>query len=122
MLVSDCIAASSRAIAAAGILTPQDACARAENVVGLSPQCDRKLEVLETFLLDRFYHHESLLQSAEKARQWLGQLFERLCAEPERMPSYFQRFIDQHGLHRAVCDYIAGMTDRYCLKLLEAGA
>jgi dGTP triphosphohydrolase len=34
------------------------------------------------------------------------------------MPRYFQGFIRQYGLQRAVCDYIAGMTDRYCLKTL----
>ena len=120
-LVSDCIDVSAEAIASAKIETPRDACAKPENVIRLSPDCDRKLEVLETFLLERFYHHESLLQSAEKVRQWLAQLFERLCAQPDLMPGYFQRFIPQHGLQRAVCDYIAGMTDRYCLKLLEGG-
>ena len=118
MLVSDCIEASEAAIAAAGIASPADACARPENLITLSDAYDRKLETLETFLLERFYHHERLVRNAEQARQWLTDLFERLCARPEQMPSYFQRFIDQHGLQRAVCDYIAGMTDRYCLKTL----
>ena len=118
-LVSDCIDASRAAIAAAGIETSRDACARPENAIVLSSECDRKLEVLESFLLERFYHHESLLESAEKVRRWLAELFERLCAKPDLMPGYFQRFIDRHGLQRAVCDYIAGMTDRYCLKLLD---
>jgi dGTP triphosphohydrolase len=35
------------------------------------------------------------------------------------MPRYFQRFIPQHGLQRGVCDYIAGMTDGFCLKTLR---
>jgi dGTPase len=118
-LVSDCIDASKAGIAAAGIEAPRDACARRENLIVLSADRERQLTELETFLLERFYHHESLVQTAEQVRQWLSALFERLCAEPERMPGYFQRFIDRHGLHRAVCDYIAGMTDRYCLKLLE---
>jgi dGTPase len=117
-LVSDCIDTSQSNIAAAGIEAPCDACARPENLIGLSAACDRKLEALERSLLERFYHHASLLETAEKVRQGLGELFERLCSEPDQMPSYFRRFIDQHGLQRAVCDYIAGMTDRYCLKLL----
>jgi dGTP triphosphohydrolase len=37
------------------------------------------------------------------------------------MPSYYRSFIAEHSLHRVVCDYIAGMTDRYCLKTLEGG-
>lgn len=120
-LVSDCIDVSRQAIAAARIETPRDACDRPENVIGLSPEYDRKLEILEVFLLDRFYHHESLLRNAEKASRWLAELFEKLCAKPELMPSYFRRFIDQHGLQRAVCDYIAGMTDRFALKVLGVG-
>jgi len=119
-LVSDCIDASRAGIAAAGIETHRDACGRPENLIGLSTDSDRKLTELEAFLLERFYHHESLVQTAGKVRQWLAELFERLCAKPDLMPGYFQRFIPQHGLQRAVCDYIAGMTDRYCLKLLQA--
>ncbi len=120
-LVSDAIDASRAAIAAAGIETHRDACARAENLIRLSDESDHELNELETFLLERFYHHESLVQTSEQVRQWLGELFEGLCDEPTRMPGYFQRFIPQHGLQRAVCDYIAGMTDRYCLKLLGVG-
>jgi len=119
-LVSDAIDASRENITTAGIETHRDACTRAENLIGLSTESDRKLIELETFLLERFYHHESLVQTAKQVRQWLTELFGRLCAQPDRMPGYFQRFIPQHGLQRAVCDYIAGMTDRYCLKLLEA--
>jgi dGTPase len=35
------------------------------------------------------------------------------------MPGYFQRFIPEQGLQRAVCDYIAGMTDGFALKTLK---
>ncbi|MHC4073342.1 MAG: hypothetical protein ACYTGS_15130 [Planctomycetota bacterium] len=35
------------------------------------------------------------------------------------MPGYFQRFIPQQGLQRAVCDYIAGMTDRFASKMVR---
>jgi dGTPase len=54
---------------------------------------------------------------------WLTGLFERFCRRPELMPGYFRSFIPDQGLQRTVCDYIAGMTDRYCLKLLgDAGS
>ncbi len=118
-LVGDCIETSAQNIASAGIATAADACARAENLISLSEPNDRKLAELEDSLLAKFYHHDSLLATAEKVRAWLAELFERLCCEPEQMPSYFRRFIGDHGLPRAVCDYVAGMTDRYCLKLLE---
>jgi len=47
------------------------------------------------------------------------QLFERLCRNPDLMPGYFQRFIPEEDLQRTVTDYIAGMTDRFCLKILN---
>jgi len=123
ILVGDCIVTSRANIAAAGIQTAAEACARTENLISLSADNDHKLQVLEDFLLRRFYHHDSLMQNSQRVQDWLGELFDRLCRQPEGMPGYFQRFIPQHGLQRAVCDYIAGMTDRYCLKLLgSAGA
>ena len=116
-LVSDCIDNSRRQIAEAGIRTAYDACNRAEDLVSLSPESDRQLAELERFLHANFYGHEKLLAAAQRTRGWLTELFEQLCREPHRMPSYFRDFIPEYGLQRAVCDYIAGMTDRYCLKL-----
>jgi len=72
----------------------------------------------ERFRHANFYSCERLLEAAQKTRGWLAELFERLCSDPRRMPDYFRDFIPEYGLQRAVCDYIAGMTDRYCLKLL----
>jgi dGTPase len=119
-LVSDCIDHSRRRIAETGIRTAYEACNRAENLVALSPQSERLLAELEQFLHANFYRHERLLEAAQRTRGWLTELFEQLCRDPHRMPSYFRDFIPEYGLHRAVCDYIAGMTDRYCLKLLGA--
>ena len=117
-LVGDCIETSRASLVAAGIRTAAEACARVENLISLSPESERKLMELEEFLLQRFYHHVSIVQTSESVRGWLAELFGRLCGHPESMPGYFRRFIPQHGLPRAVCDYIAGMTDRYCLKVL----
>jgi dGTPase len=117
-LVSDGIDHSRANIASAGVTTAQEVCERAEDLIALSPQYDRWLADLEQFLLRNLYHHERLLESATKVRHWLPELFGQFCREPDRMPSYFRGFIPDYGLPRAVCDYIAGMTDRYCLKLL----
>jgi len=120
-LVSDCIDASGKNIAQAGIRTARQACERAENLIALSSDSDAALAELETFLYENFYRHQRLIETAAKVRSWLTELFEKLCAQPESMPTYFRNFIPKHGLQRAVCDYIAGMTDRYCLKRLGAG-
>ncbi len=118
-LVSDCINTSKAAIAKANIKTVDDVYAKSENLIVLSAESEAKLAELEGFLLHNFYMHKSLIQTSGKVREWLGRLFEMLCQKPGLMPGYFQQLADKHGLQRTVCDYIAGMTDRFCLKMLK---
>ncbi len=118
-LVSDCIDTSKEKIAKANIKTVEDVYAKSENMISLSAQSEAKLAELEKFLSANFYRHKSLLQTSDKVKEWLGQLFERLCQQPNLMPGYFRRLAEKEGLERTVCDYIAGMTDRFCLKTLE---
>jgi dGTPase len=117
-LVSDCIQTSIGSIISANIKTVADVYKTSEPLIVLSPKSEGKLVELEDFLLEKFYLHESLMQTAGKVKVWLTELFKSLCSKPELMPGYFRRFIPHHGLQRAVCDYIAGMTDRFCLKTL----
>ncbi len=118
-LVSDCIEASKKAIARAELKTVEDVYAAGEKLIVLSSESDVILGEMEDFLLEKFYLHKSLMETAAKVKQWLGELFERLCSQPEVMPFHFRQLISQQGLERTVCDYIAGMTDRYCLKILN---
>lgn len=118
-LVSDCIETSRHSIAEAHIAAVSDVCSRSENLIVLSAQGGPKLLELEKFLLENFYQHTSLIQTSAKVKDWLGQLFTSLCRKPQLMPGYFQGFIKERGLQRVVCDYIAGMTDRFCLKMLD---
>jgi dGTPase len=118
-LVGDCIDTSKETIAKAGIKTVEDVYAQSENLISLSANNEARLAELEEFLFAKFYQHKSLLQTSGKVKDWLGRLLERLCQNPALMPGYFQKLADKEGLKRTVCDYIAGMTDRFCLKTLE---
>jgi dGTPase len=118
-LVGDCIDTSKETIAKEGIKTVDDVYAQSENLISLSADSDASLAVLEEFLLANFYQHKTLLQTSGKVKDWLGQLLERLCQKPELMPGYFQKLTEKKGTKRTVCDYIAGMTDRFCMKMLE---
>ncbi len=118
-LVSECIEQSRETLREAQVDSVTDVYSRTESLIVLPAASERELAKLEQFLLANFYRHTTLLETAKKVEQWLKQLFERLCHEPRLMPGYFQRFIETQGLQRAVCDYIAGMTDRFTLKMLE---
>jgi len=118
-LVGDCLDTSKKALAEAKVKTVGDVYAASQNLIVPSGESDAELTKLEEFLMQNFYLHDSLAQTAEKVKGWLEQLFERLCQNPELMPGYFRRFISTQGLQRAVCDYIAGMTDRFASKMVE---
>jgi dGTPase len=119
ILVSDCIDASKKTIAGTNLKTVDDIYHHSENLIVLSIKSNAELAVLEKFLLQNFYQHKTVTQTKKQVEDWLQQLFEKFCGRGELMPDYFQQLINQEGLQRTVCDYIAGMTDRFCLRTLK---
>jgi len=119
ILVGECIEQSTMEIRKAKIKTLNDIYSRRESLIILPEKSNAQLEELEQFLLANFYQHPLLLSTAKQVEQWLTKLFKHLCNQPQLMPGYFRRFIEKQGLQRAVCDYIAGMTDRFCLKMVK---
>jgi dGTPase len=118
-LVSDAINSSREKIEWAQIQSADAVYEWEGKLVGLSQQGEANLEHLEKFLLSNVYQHDSLVEVSRQVADWLGKLFEHFTGRPELMPDYFQGLVSEQGLERVVCDYIAGMTDRYCLKILE---
>lgn len=69
---------------------------------------------LEVFLYDKVYRHPQLLTVRKSAQNQLRLMFDRLCAEPTLLPPRFQQRAESVPVSRAVGDYLAGMTDRFC--------
>ena len=70
---------------------------------------------LRAFLMDRLYHHYRVVRMSTKAKRFIQELFQVYVANPRQLPESVQVRIARDGVRRAVCDYIAGMTDRYAL-------
>ncbi len=119
MLVSDCLQASKEAIKAAGIESLPEVYATPQKLIRLSDVAATNLVRLEEFLFENMYMHESLQRINKDVAEWLTRVFEKFCAETELMPPYYRQLVSAEGLERTVCDYIAGMTDWYCLSMLE---
>jgi len=118
-LVSEVIRTSRENIKRANIKTVEAVYEWEGKLIGLSELGAANLEHLEKFLYSNVYRHSYLQEIGRQVEGWLGRLFEHFTDRPELMPAYFQGLINEHGLERTVCDYIAGMTDRYCLKIIE---
>ncbi len=69
-------------------------------------------ELLE-FLRLRFYKSPRVLTVMNDGAARIRKLFSALLADQVSMPESARARIPRDGLHRTVCDYIAGMTDRY---------
>jgi dGTPase len=70
---------------------------------------------LKEFLLKNMYKHYRVVRMGDKAGRILRDLFHSYTEEPLQLPPRFQARIEKDRLHRVVCDYIAGMTDRFAL-------
>ena len=77
------------------------------------PMNDRR-KAFSRFLFDNVYRHSQLIAVRRQASQRIIDLFECLVQSPDRLPKRFSQRADSVGLERATCEYIAGMTDRFC--------
>ncbi len=68
---------------------------------------------LQKLLFRKLYRHYQVMREAYKAERLLERMFDALVRHPDTLPDEFQRWSDEVGVERAVCDYLAGMTDRY---------
>jgi dGTPase len=68
---------------------------------------------LEKFLADRVYQHHRVQRMAAKGRRIITMLFDAFCATRSLLPERYRQRAEQEGLYQTVCDYLAGMTDRY---------
>lgn len=118
-LVGDLLRTSLDNIKAKNIHTLDDVLSCQEYLITLSCDADASLRELEKFLLNEFYMSQQLQPASEMAKKCLTLLYNYFRFKPDKMPGYFRSFIDKHGLQRGVCDYIAGMTDRYCMDLIN---
>jgi len=70
---------------------------------------------LRLFLMDRLYHHYRVVRMSTKAKRFIHELFGVYVNNYKQLPLDVQGKIPKDGIKRAVCDYIAAMTDRYAL-------
>ena len=83
-------------------------------MIGPSPAMAELKRELERFLYDRVYRHPRLAAVRTQAQERLKRMFDGYLARRELLPPRYQARAAAVGLPRAVGDYLAGMTDRFC--------
>jgi len=84
-------------------------------IVNFSNEVSQLRKPLRQFLMQRLYHHYRVMRMSIKAKRFIRELFYEYVRQPSQLPSEVQLRVSKEGAERAVCDYIAGMTDRYAL-------
>ena len=114
--VRDVVATSAAAIAAAGPASAEEARRQPAPLIRYSEELGRANRELRQFLYANVYYHPRVAEVNRRACEMLRSVFAAYLREPERLGDSAARRIESEGLYRTVCDYIAGMTDRYLLE------
>lgn len=109
-LVSGLIEGTVGAAKSAGVAGVNDVRRYPERIARFTPRAAEATRSLKQFLLANVYSSPKLEEDRRQATRRLAALFEYLLEHPDDVPEDYRR---RASLHRGVCDYIAGMTDRY---------
>jgi dGTPase len=118
-MVDDVMGETLQRAAATGVQSADAVRALDHALVAFSPDMAEDLARLRQFLHARMYRHWRVNRTRSQARRILAEMFSLFLAEPDVLPSvWFEKSQnrDEAGRARVVCDYIAGMTDRFAIE------
>ena len=114
--IEDAITESRRRIAASGVTSVAEVRTQRASLIGFSPAAVNADKSIRSFLLQNMYRHQRLVRIREQAGLIVRDLFSRLFTAPDLMPDEcWSQAPAEARTARVVCDYIAGMTDRYAV-------
>jgi len=97
----------------AGVASVDEVHEAGRSLVAFDPETEALRTELQEFLTENVYRHYRVMRMATKARRLVEEIFTAYIENPEQLPRSARRGQGGEGIHRIVCDYIAGMTDRY---------
>ena len=112
-LIDDLVKTTSANILQKNISNLDDVRIQTSSLVAFSKETARKNGELKSFLYRRLYRHYKVERMRVKAERFLTLLFESYTTTPSLLPFAYQEKFDLFGRERVICDYIAGMTDRF---------
>jgi dGTPase len=117
-MISDLVRESERRIARHGPKSADDIRGLAEPVIGFSDQLKEQNRALKQFLSEHMYRHPKVQEIMLRARRIMRDLYTAYCEDASLLPPDWQgpEIEEEDRRARKVCDFIAGMTDRYAME------
>jgi dGTPase len=116
LMVTDMVQATDGRLKASGAKSALEIQKLSYNLIGYSEETQHRNRELKDFLYASLYRHYRVMRMQVKAEHILTDLFNAYHIEPLILPDHVQAWIPTRGLERTICDYIAGMTDRYAIE------
>ncbi|MBI5236694.1 MAG: deoxyguanosinetriphosphate triphosphohydrolase [Deltaproteobacteria bacterium] len=115
--VTDLVETVFKTLESEGIETLEQVRARKQSIARFSVKMEAANKQLKRCLHENLYRHHRVIRMADKAERILKELFKAYLRAPKLLPPHVCSLIDKQGAnqHRVICDYIAGMTDRFAL-------
>jgi len=113
--VHDLVSTSASSIAEADVRSADEARQQPEPLIGYSDELFQANRELRKFLYQNVYYSPRVSEVNRRACEMLRQVFELYLADPAKLGETASKRIESEGLRRTICDYIAGMTDRYLM-------
>ena len=114
--VQDVVVTSATSISKANPKSPDDVRKQEAPLIHYSRELHGANAALRKFLYANVYYHPRVAEVNQRACEMLRKVFECYVADPGQLGEVATKRIEQEGLHRTVCDYVAGMTDRYLME------
>ena len=116
LLVTDLVHNADSLLNAANAQAPLDIQKLNRSVICYSDEMQSRNRELKDFLFNNLYRHSRVVRMQVKAERTISELFENYRSEPLMLPEHIHSLIEVRGLDRTICDYIAGMTDRFAIE------
>lgn len=113
--VADVVRTSAALIAQSGVSSADEVRRHPRPLIAYSDALLKANQQLRRFLYKNLYYHPSVAGANQSACDRLRDVFQAYLKDPELLGKTTSRRVETDGLHRTVCDYISGMTDRYLL-------
>jgi len=114
--VQDVVSTSAMSIAKAKPKSTDDVRKEPAKLIHYSDDLRKANAALRKFLYANVYYHPRVAEVNQRACAILEKVFESYLANPKQLGEVATGRLEQEGLYRTVCDYVAGMTDRYLME------
>ena len=114
--VHDVVTTTAQGIVDLGLRSGDDVRQQGASVIRYSEERAAMNAALRKFLYANVYYHPRVADVNRRACEMLKTVFDSYIADPTQLGATAAKRIEQQGLHRTVCDYVAGMTDRYLIE------